>query len=614
MRVFAFFVILAVYPAAMAQDIAPTPPNLAETAAQHAEPGLNYGYIADLPLPKTVLFSASPDEIIADAEEWARHGVTAFFMDYVARDWSSDIWATDGKPWTIGESDEMFQKAKQANAVCRRIGSETFLKVAFDHFFEWFNDLAWEQAYHNFRQFAVFARETGCNGIALDIEYVGDQYDFNWEGYTYDGYSRADLVAKIRERMTKVMQILYDVFPDMVFLAFPEQGLGLGQHIHAAWIEEAARRNAPGGIHYCTEHTYRNPNIRDMFAYAWACNNLFHRVLSDSAYRYWTEQCSIAVGVWPFGFNYQDVYEPGMALEDLRQGYAASLMVSSRYNWIYSHNCREQLIGRGRDKFKGEHDLNDYLSVFIKREVVTTPKYVALTKELRQMALRDYSADLGLTPFVSLEGPFDDPVVRLMPAGLSTPGELEKTWPVALAYYRGEDIDVHRDFATVTEWMVIGPFANEGDLGGHNIVYPPEQGIDLAAAYSGLNGDVRWMKCSMEGKRVSVDFTKIFQPTEQVCAYALCYVTTPAERSAQIRIGTNDSGKAWLGGRLIYDYPQEGTALLDRDIIPVTLPAGTTPILIKVCNNRLNWGFVFRITDTEGRPLDNIQYGFLPKN
>ena len=149
-------------------------PSAPDLASLTAEPGLTYGKATALPVPKTILFSAGPDHIIADAEEWSRRGINAFFLDFVAREWSTDIWARDGKPWTIGESDETFQKAKQANEICRRIGSETFLKVAFDHTFEWFNDIAWQHIYDNFRQFAIFARETRCTGIALDIEYVGE--------------------------------------------------------------------------------------------------------------------------------------------------------------------------------------------------------------------------------------------------------------------------------------------------------------------------------------------------------------------------------------------------------------------------------------------------------
>ena len=82
-----------------------------------AEPAVAYGTLPGFPLPKTILFSIGPDEILADAREWQRHGVSAFFLDFVARDWSSDIWATDGEPWTIGASDKTLQKTKQATAV-----------------------------------------------------------------------------------------------------------------------------------------------------------------------------------------------------------------------------------------------------------------------------------------------------------------------------------------------------------------------------------------------------------------------------------------------------------------------------------------------------------------
>ena len=573
-----------------------------------AEPGLSYGNVDDLTLPKTILFSASPEDIAADAEEWARRGVQAFFMNYVAREWSSDIWAKDGKPWTIGESDETFQKAKEANAVCRRIGSETFLKVAFDHYFEWFNDTAWQKANHNFRQFAIFARDTGCNGIALDIEYVGEQYDFDWEGYSYKGYTRADLVEMIRTRMTRVIQILYDEFPDMVFLTFPEQGLRLGGVIHAAWLEEAALRDAPGGVHYCTEHTYRNPNIRHMFGHAWACNTVFDRLLSDRANRYWQEKCSIAEGIWPFGFNYQSVYDPGMPLEEFRQGYAASLMASSRYNWIYSHNCREQLIGRGLDQYKGEADLQAYLDVIAKREVVTDAKYVALARELRGMRLRDYSEDLGLLPVISFAGPADSPTVRLNPASVSDRQEAAASWPVALAYFRGGTANLSDHFNTQTDWMVIGPFANARDFEGHHAAYPPETELDFGAAYNGLTGDVRWRELHPGDGHLSVDFTKVYEPTEHVCAYAACFVTSPTARDVLVKLGTNDSGKLWIGGKLVFEHAQEGTAFLDRDIVPVRLPAGTTPILLKICNGENNWGFVLRITDPAGVAIDDLRF------
>jgi hypothetical protein len=100
------------------------PENLDRKESETAIPGLSYGRVEELPKPKTVFFGANIDNIIADAGEWKRRGIGAFFVDGVAREWSTDIWAADGKPWTIGESDETLQKAKEAAAICREIGSE----------------------------------------------------------------------------------------------------------------------------------------------------------------------------------------------------------------------------------------------------------------------------------------------------------------------------------------------------------------------------------------------------------------------------------------------------------------------------------------------------------
>jgi len=586
----------------------PASETLQKPASTVAEPGMTYGQSPDLPLPKTILFTGEPAQLINDAEEWSQRGIQGFFLNRIAREWADDIWATDGKPWTIGEADETFQKTKAVNKICQKIGSETFLKIAFDHCFDWFDEIAWQKINNNFRQFAIFARESGCTGIALDIEYINEQYDFNWEGYTYEGYSRQDLVSTIRQRMQKVAAIMYNEFPGMVFLTFPEQSLRLGAHIHVAWIEEAARRNAPGGIHYCTEYTYRNPNIRYMLGHAWACNEVFKRILSENAWRYWVDKCTIAAGVWPFGFNYQDSYAPGMELEDFRQGIAAALMLSKKYNWIYSHNCREQLIGRDLDKYTGDADLNAYLKVIADREIVLEPKYIKVARDLRTMKLRDYSAELRLVPTVCFAGPRDLLDVQLTPVATYNRDEAEQAWKLALAYFNGEKIDLQQTYATHTHWMLIGPFPNNRDFVGHHTSYPPETEIDLKATYNGINGPVTWQEYKPQGAWATVDLKQVFTPTEFVCAYALCYVTSPSERQVQIRIGTNDSGKLWLGGKLIYDYSYEGTAILDRDIIQTILPKGTTPILIKVCNGEVNWGFVFRITDTEGRIMDDVRY------
>jgi hypothetical protein len=281
--------------------------------------------------------------------------------------------------------------------------------------------------------------------------------------------------------MTGVARVLYREFPALVLLTFPECGLSLGTAIQVAWIEEAARRQAPGGVHYCTESTYRNPNIRFMLGHAALCNELFHRLLSPHAWKYWQERCSIAAGVWPLGFDYQDTHNPGLSVEEFRQGLAGSLMVSRRYNWIYSHNSREQLLGRKLEVYTNGVDIHPYLAVMAERQVITDPKYVALAKEIRALRLRDYSADLGLTPWVTLIGPADTPSVHLVRADYRDTRQQETGWRLALDHFHGAQSHFRERYGTVTDWLLLGPFASDGRLAAHFAVLPPELSSDPRA-------------------------------------------------------------------------------------------------------------------------------------
>jgi len=237
------------------------------------------------------------------------------------------------------------------------------------------------------------------------------------------------------------------------------------------------------------------------------------------------------------------------------------------------------------------------------------PKFVALAREIRAMKLRDYSGDLGLASVVSLAAPNDVPTARLMPAAFRNPREQETMWRFALAHLRGDTVNFRELYSPQTDWMLVGPFPSDEKLGGHSVVYPPEQALELHAEYDGVGGKIRWREHHQSGPLLSVDFTKILQPKDRVTAYALCYVTSPVEQDAQIRFGANDADKLWFGGRLLHDSPHESTATLDCYVIPVRLPKGTAPILLKVTNGLGNWGFVLRLTDPQGRPLKNIRCG-----
>ena len=181
---------------------------------------------------------------------------------------------------------------------------------------------------------------------------------------------------------------------------------------------------------------------------------------------------------------------------------------------------------------------------------------------------------------------------------------------------RGEQGDLMgsvygKELGLVTEWNAIGPFDNTLNR-GVDTVYPPEEGIDLEAAYKGIEGPVRWRKIAMPEYQGYVDLLHHFTPQDWVTVYALGYIHSEREVDAEIRAGSNDTLKVWLAGSLIWQYGQGRKARMDEDIIPVHIPAGVTPVLLKISQTGLDWGFFFRITDSSGESIPGIEVKTTP--
>jgi hypothetical protein len=149
-----------------------------------------------------------------------------------------------------------------------------------------------------------------------------------------------------------------------------------------------------------------------------------------------------------------------------------------------------------------------------------------------------------------------------------------------------------------TRWQVCGVFDNTGML-GHDKPYPPEAGIDLAAHYEGKGGKpASWKPTQSPEQRAYVDLCEDFEDTENVAAYAACWVTMEGgPKQAEFRMGSNDSIKAFLNGKEIWNNKVQRTVSVDEDRVTVTLPAGTSSILVKIGQTGLNWGFYFRIME-----------------
>ncbi len=160
-------------------------------------------------------------------------------------------------------------------------------------------------------------------------------------------------------------------------------------------------------------------------------------------------------------------------------------------------------------------------------------------------------------------------------------------------------------FITEDAWMVLGPFDNAGGI-GFNTEYIPENlpQIDLTAIYDGKNGKVRWQKSTDDNLYGHIH---LGGTVDWCVGYAFATVNSPDEREVEFRFDSDDQGKIWLNGIEVFSHTKTFTAEIDNFIIPVKLQPGKNSILVKVCEETGGWGFYLRITDTDGKPFDDLE-------
>ena len=171
---------------------------------------------------------------------------------------------------------------------------------------------------------------------------------------------------------------------------------------------------------------------------------------------------------------------------------------------------------------------------------------------------------------------------------------------------RMEGIALARNKKLVKNWYFLGPFDNS-DRDGLDRHFPPEEKTDIKAAYKDKDdNEIAWFKPFDYNDSGLVDLNKLFETNDYTIAYALTYVYSPNEREVQFRFGSDDGIKVWLNDEMVFSYEVERSAEVDDDILTVALRKGWNKILIKVSETWGSWGFFFRVTGQNGKPVEDI--------
>jgi hypothetical protein len=299
----------------------------------------NLAYASPVSKPKVLLFSAIDGEYLADSlEHWGNDvGVNGFMMANVADWWS-----------TKNEIFKNLDLLKKINAQGQQYNIDSnFIKIALGHsqLPLWTDDKAWAGVLDNVKNIAELIKQSGTKGIALDTEpYEASLFDT--KAVRFKSTNRDILKAKVYQRGKEIMQALTGVFPDIEVIILPEGSFywfnpdqGSVASAYELWIDffngMASVKNKKG-IVVAGERTFHVTDRNSLNKVYNMINNTMIEHVEDPVF--WKERCSIALGMWPLGKEYDNKaahYSPLVFKEQFSQ----AVTLSPKYVWIYGHGA-----------------------------------------------------------------------------------------------------------------------------------------------------------------------------------------------------------------------------------------------------------------------------------
>ena len=239
---------------------------------------------------KCLFFSSiNLDYLLDNIEDWTDK-FSGFLFAYIMRNWSDNI--------SKKKNERLFKLLKKVNKECKRRGvNDNYIKVAFYTELPELSDIkGWERFLYNFAECAKFARQTECKGIAIDTEYINNQYALF--------YSPLELeqIESYGEKLAKVMN---KNFPNISIIILPNGFWGYGeywQRFLAGIIAGMEESKNTSGIILFEEKTYDIYNIDIIDNIRNSTYMDLKNLLSAKDFVYWKKFCNFAPGLWPLGY------------------------------------------------------------------------------------------------------------------------------------------------------------------------------------------------------------------------------------------------------------------------------------------------------------------------
>jgi len=160
------------------------------------------------------------------------------------------------------------------------------------------------------------------------------------------------------------------------------------------------------------------------------------------------------------------------------------------------------------------------------------------------------------------------------------------------------DLDKYQDH--ILRWVGAGPFTEKGKDGAAVYATP------FAPEKPGAEG-VEWQPITKGIGSWDINLEATFGGIDFCAAYLRTRVWSETEQEALLEMGSDDGVKAWLGGQVVYEGWNEGSAAPRQKRVKVRLAKGWNDLMLKVVDQQGGWVAACRVRKPDGTALEGLK-------
>ncbi len=159
-------------------------------------------------------------------------------------------------------------------------------------------------------------------------------------------------------------------------------------------------------------------------------------------------------------------------------------------------------------------------------------------------------------------------------------------------------------------WLMIEPIPNPMGYKDSGIDHLEDTG-GISKTFPSVTEEFYYNDVKYRWRRVNtpyfakVDLDELYEQSENSVMYAFAHIDVATDRKVRALVGSSDGVEVYVNGVQVYKNIVERAFKADEDELFLPLKEGRNHLMVKITNGKGDWGFSFRLPDSEMRSTKN---------